>query len=159
MNFTPPPVTVVSRKAFTAAGLKVSTNMENAQADCSSIWLDQFVPVIWDIQKKFQATEAFGISVMTDYKTGAFDYWAAFAMPDAQPVPKPLKQLEVLGGLFLEVFIPNKDVFSATYKYIYNKWFSSQTEYTMSNAPCYELYQHDYVKTGECWLYVPVTKA
>lgn len=158
MANSPYTVTIVDRPAETLAGLKVATDMERASIDCPKLWEKDFGPRMCEFKLEGEP-RSYGVSCVTDLKTGAFDYWAAMPIADPADIPPGMATVDLPAGPYAECAIPSLEALSEAYTYIYSRWLPQQPGYEAANEhPSYELYMDDFMETGRLILYFPVRK-
>ncbi|MDL2209974.1 GyrI-like domain-containing protein [Desulfovibrio sp. OttesenSCG-928-O18] len=149
-------ITVVSRPALSLVGMCVRTTMIDAPVDCSRLWHETFAPRMGEFSTCC-ADESYGISRVVDEATGAFDYWAAVPVPEDFPVPAGMAPATLPAGLYAHTHVPSLDMLHQAYTAIFKTWLPSQKAYTVNiEAPSYERYPAEYLKTGTFELFFPV---
>lgn len=154
-------ISVSETPACTLAGLCVRTTMQDASRDCPKLWQQDFMPrlpeITWMPANEFQGA-TFGISVMLD-EEGAFEYWAAAPLAEGAKVPEGMRAVTLPGGLYAHCRVPSLELLGQAYMALYRDWTSQQTEYeALMQAPCFERYDGDYLKTGAFDVYMPVAR-
>lgn len=152
-------VKMAERPAEALVGIKVTTDMARSATDCPRLWREVFGPRMPEV--KFDGEmRSFGVSVVTDPKTGAFDYWAAMPLAKGAPTPDGMATLALPGGLYAECAVESLAALAGAYQYVYSEWAPSQKRYQLDMArPCYEYYPADYLRTQRFRLYFPVLEA
>ena len=156
--------TVVSRPAFSAAGMKVRTDCTKAPHDCPLLWHEKFGPRIPELVSP-EGSESYGISWAVDSPSNTatectFDYFAALAWPAEKALPQGLERTGAPAGEYVECPVPSLQQISQAYQHIFSDWLPKHPEYTMRmDAPSYELFPKDHMQTGLFTLYIPIVKA
>lgn len=147
-------VEVVSREAVVAVGLKVRTNMAQAEVDCPKLWHDNFAPRMAEIQGF--PTTSFGISKIVDEEN--FDYWAAMPLEAGAPIPGGMTTIDLPAGLYAQCQLKSLEELAAAYQHIFLSWAPASGYEIPCDRPSYELYPVDHFPTGKLTLFMPVNR-
>ena len=150
-------ITVVEFPATHLIGMKVRTNMQNAQKDCPAIW-QTFGPRIIEIPGgDCVGKGAYGISVMVNEND--FDYWAAVESQTESPLPDDMDTIDIPAGHYARCSIASLEKLGEAYMFVYGPWIQGQNEFTLDmSGVSFELYPSHW-NPGEAFeIYVPVKK-
>lgn len=149
-------VTMTERGGIMAAGYMVRTDMRNAATDCPALWNAKFGPQMAAFPADpSHLNESYGISTNTDFKTGAFDYWAAMPLAPGATTPPGMKTIEIPAGIYGVCALPGLEDIGPAYEFLEKEWLPSQKEYDFdtANGMFYELYGPDYLTEGKLAIY------
>ena len=150
-------VTVVEFPAKQLVGMKVSTTMQNAQADCPAIWQIFGLRMTEIPAKGGHGADSYGLSIMTS--ENAFDYWAAMELNPKAAIPDGMGTIDIPGGLFAKCTVANLSRLGEAFTFVYGTWISGQSEYALNMAaPCFEVYSQNWQMGDTIDIYVPVVK-
>lgn len=154
MNFE---VTVVEFPVKHLVGMKVSTSMQKAQADCPQLW-QTFGPRIIELPSMEGVNSgAYGISVMLN--ENEFDYWAAVEANPEIDLPDGMGTIAISAGLYAKCTVLGLEKLGEAFMYLYGPWIQGQKEYTLDmQAPCFELYPQNWRLETVFEIYAPVKK-
>ncbi len=150
-------ITVVGFPAKHLIGMKVRTDMQKAQTDCTALW-QTFGPRIVDIPGcTGECKGSFGVSVMLNEND--FDYGAAVEVAPETTVPNGMEAFELPAGLYAKCTVASLEKLGEAYMYVYGPWIAGQSEYGLNmQAPCFEHYPANWRPEDAFEIYVPVTK-
>jgi AraC family transcriptional regulator len=147
-------VTVVDFPAKHLIGMKVRTDMQKAQTDCSTLW-QTFGPI--EIPGYDCTGGAYGIYIMLNEND--FDYWAAVETSSSVAVPDGMQSVALPAGPYAKCTAASLEKLGEVYMYLYGEWITQQQEFTPNvQAPSFELYPSNWQMNGAFDVYVPVNK-
>lgn len=139
-------------------GMKVRTSMQTCQEDAPRLWYDQIAPILAQLYPEGNCL-TWGASRAYDAATGNFDYWAAFVLPEGQPMPEGFEKLTLPSGLYAQCQLNAIAEIHTAYHYLYSRWLPSHPDHLcQEDGICFEAYPADFLKTGQLSLHIPVRK-
>ena len=145
-------VTVSEFPAKKLVGLKVCTNMTDAQMDCPAIW-QKFGLRFGEVGGTSQ--ESYGVSIMLNESD--FDYYATVELTPDRAVPSDMVTVEIPDGKYAHCTVANLGKLGEGYTFLYGNWPKTQTEYTPNVvAPCFEIYPPNCQLDSPFEIYMPV---
>ncbi|UQZ90405.1 hypothetical protein C4J81_14795 [Deltaproteobacteria bacterium Smac51] len=149
-------VKVIEQPARHLVGMKIRTNMRNAQAVCPALW-QTFGPRMGEV-KASDVQGSYGVCIMLN--ADDFDYWAAVEAPEAASLPSGMESMELPGGVYAKAAVPSLEQLGEAYTYLYDTWLKGQTGYAASlGAPCFEHYPPNWQINDAFDVYMPLVKA
>jgi len=150
---------IVPCPAVKLAGIRIRTDMQTAPEDLKTLW-NQFLPHIQKHLSEKKDTPTYGVSWVVDPETCSFDYIAAVQPGRNNTLPEEFEETTIPAGLYAECTLPSREELYRLYNYLYYEWLPEQEEnFSVGDAPCYEVYPDNYFKGGHMKLYIPVVGA
>ena len=116
-------VTVLQYQQVRLVGVSIHTTLHKAPVDCPRLWSDVFAHRMPELSGKAQNAyqgPSYGVSVFTDHKGLAFNYWAAMEAPDIAEPPMGMSEVILPGGLYACCRIPAPGMLREAYDYMYD---------------------------------------
>lgn len=152
--------TVVEIPEKQIAGIYVQTTIQDASKDCPALW-QSFGPRMCDTIANCNVVSktgpSYGVNVMLD--ENKLNYWAALEVTSTSNLPKDLQTMTIPGGLYVKCTAQNLAQLGDAYTALYMQWPQSQHEYAVNmQAPCFELYSHNWQLNDPIEIYAPIVK-
>lgn len=140
------------------AGIKIETDMKNAQKDCSELW-KSFGPRVYgelSVNQSIPEMPAtFGVCKMID--NDRFTYWAAVEIDSEDKIPADLEVLTIPTQMYVTCQVPGIEKLGDAYMELYEEWPGSQMDYVMdTDGISFERYPYRWQEEDEFEIYAPV---
>jgi len=153
-------VTVLQYQQVRLVGVSIHTTLHKAPVDCPRLWSDVFAHRMPELSGKAQNAyqgPSYGVSVFTDHKGLAFNYWAAMEAPDIAEPPMGMSEVILPGGLYACCRIPAPGMLREAYDYMYDVWPQTGEGFPVQvDKPCFERYDSRFFQSGTHDVYVPI---
>ncbi|QCC86792.1 AraC family transcriptional regulator [Desulfovibrio desulfuricans] len=153
-------VTVLQYQQVRLVGVSIHTTLHKAPVDCPRLWSDVFAHRMPELSGKAQNAyqgPSYGVSVFTDHKGLAFNYWAAMEAPDIAEPPMGMSEVILPGGLYACCRIPAPGMLREAYDYMYDVWPQTAEGFPVQvDKPCFERYDSRFFQSGTHDVYVPI---
>ena len=141
------------------AGIKIETDMKNAQKDCAALW-ESFGPRVYgelSVNNSIpERPSTYGVCKMID--NDRFAYWAAVEIDSTDKIPSDLEIISIPLAMYATCQVPGIKKLGEAYKAIYEEWPPTQIDYAIDGKGIsFEHYPYLW-KEGDLFeIYVPVT--
>lgn len=153
-------VALLQCRSVRLVGVRINTNLQQAPMDCPKLWNEVFntrMPELSGKPAHLYQGPSYGVTVFTDHKELAFDYWAAMEAPGVAALPTGMGEVTLPGGLYACCRIPAAVMLLEAYHYMYKEWPNSPEGLAVQlDKPCFEHYDSRFVQSGTHDVYVPV---
>ena len=153
-------VMVLQYQQVRLVGVSIHTTLHKAPIECPRLWSDVFAPRMPELSGKAQNAyqgPSHGVSVFTDHKGLAFNYWAAMEAQDIAEPPLGMSEVTLPGGLYACCRIPAPGMLREAYDYMYDVWPQTAEGFPVQvDKPCFERYDSRFFQSGTHDVYVPI---
>ncbi len=150
-------VKVVSRPAFTVAGMLYRGN--NSNKEIPALW-DKFGPKMGILPHRIDPQSCYGVCDNFDEEAEIFDYVSACEVKPGEEMPEGMVTREIPAQTYA-IFNTTLPEIQATMGYIYSTWLPS-SKYERGPGPEFELYGEEFSPdepASRFDIYVPVVSA
>ena len=120
------------------AGIKIETDMKNAQKDCAALW-ESFGPRVYgelSVNNSIpERPSTYGVCKMID--NDRFAYWAAVEIDSTDKIPSDLEIISIPLAMYATCQVPGIKKLGEAYKAIYEEWPPTQIDYAIDGMGIY----------------------
>ena len=141
------------------AGIKIESDMNNAQKDCAALWKSFDSRIHGELSRHKSLPEMpdkYGVFKIIN--KDRFAYWAAVNINSTDKIPSDLEILNIPLGMYVTCQVPGIAKLEEAYKALYEDWPPTQIDYAIDNKGiCFERYPNSWKKDELFEIYVAVS--